>query len=389
MAGSVIVVSPSDLARASRQTRRREIGSTPLRTPSARHRRVSLSPVVNADLFVDALIRERKRSDRFEQPFALIRFTFAVNSGRDRCWAELLNALSRVALDTDVVGWYEQGAVLGLIRPVTDAAPAATVSTFTTQVHRELASHLAANEVNACSIQADVYSPLSTASLTGAVAQAGHRRKLRQFVRDAAKRLLDVAGSGALLIALAPVFLVVAALVKLTSKGPVLFPQERIGAGGQPFTMMKFRTMHVNADPRIHQQYVENFIQSQATPGSPSTVFKIVDDPRVTAVGHFLRRSSLDELPQFWNVLRGDMSLVGPRPPLPYEVAKYKNWHRRRVLEAKPGITGLWQVTGRSRTTFDEMVRLDLRYAQRYSVWTDLKILIATPKAVISGKGAH
>ena len=109
----------------------------------------------------------------------------------------------------------------------------------------------------------------------------------------------------------------------------------------------------------------------------------------MTPIGDFLRRSSLDELPQFWNVLRGEMSLVGPRPPLPYEVARYKRWHRRRVLEAKPGITGLWQVTGRSRTTFDEMVRLDLRYARSHSVWTDLNILLATPRAVLSGKGAR
>jgi lipopolysaccharide/colanic/teichoic acid biosynthesis glycosyltransferase len=228
-----------------------------------------------------------------------------------------------------------------------------------------------------------------SASTPAAVMNAGTRRTPRRIVRDAAKRALDVVGSSALLIALAPVFAVVCALVKVTSKGPVLFPQERIGTGGRPFTMMKFRTMHVNADPKIHQQYVENFIQSSDAPGSGEKVFKIVDDPRITPIGHFLRRSSLDELPQFWNVLKGDMSLVGPRPPLPYEVARYKNWHRRRVLEAKPGITGLWQVTGRSRTTFDEMVRLDLRYAKRYSVWTDLKILMATPKAVISGKGAH
>jgi lipopolysaccharide/colanic/teichoic acid biosynthesis glycosyltransferase len=109
----------------------------------------------------------------------------------------------------------------------------------------------------------------------------------------------------------------------------------------------------------------------------------------VTTVGAFLRRSSLDEIPQFWNVLRGDMSLVGPRPPLPYEVRCYKPWHRRRVFDAKPGITGLWQVTGRSRTTFDEMVRLDIRYARTHSLWGDLKILLATPRAVISGSGAH
>jgi len=117
--------------------------------------------------------------------------------------------------------------------------------------------------------------------------------------------------------------------------------------------------------------------------------FKIVNDERVTSIGRFLRRSSLDEFPQFWNVLKGDMSLVGPRPPIPYEVARYNRWHRRRVLEAKPGITGLWQVAGRSRTTFDEMVRMDLRYAKDHSVLTDLAILLATPRAVISGKGAH
>ena len=127
--------------------------------------------------------------------------------------------------------------------------------------------------------------------------------------------------------------------------------------------MLKFRTMHVGTDERIHKEYVESFIQQgQAATSGKDTVFKLVNDPRITSVGNFLRKSSLDELPQFWNVLRGEMSLVGPRPPIPYEVARYKSWHRRRVLEAKPGMTGLWQVTGRSRTTFDDMVRLDLRY---------------------------
>jgi lipopolysaccharide/colanic/teichoic acid biosynthesis glycosyltransferase len=190
-------------------------------------------------------------------------------------------------------------------------------------------------------------------------------------------------------VAFGPVLLCVAAAVKLTSKGPVFFRQQRVGEAGEPFTMFKFRTMQVNADHRIHQEYVEKFIQNQAATSGKDAVFKLVNDPRVTSVGDFLRRSSLDELPQFWNVLRGDMSLVGPRPPLPYEVARYKRWHRRRVLEAKPGITGLWQVTGRSRTTFDEMVRLDLRYARTRSVWNDLHILLATPKAVLSGKGAR
>jgi lipopolysaccharide/colanic/teichoic acid biosynthesis glycosyltransferase len=147
--------------------------------------------------------------------------------------------------------------------------------------------------------------------------------------------------------------------------------------------------MYVNVDHAIHQAYVTQFINANApAAGGGNATFKIVNDPRVTPVGRFLRKTSLDELPQFWNVVRGEMSLVGPRPPLPYEVAQYKPWHYRRVLDAKPGVTGLWQVTGRSRTTFDDMVRLDLRYARTYSVWTDLKILLATPRAVFSGKGA-
>jgi len=191
------------------------------------------------------------------------------------------------------------------------------------------------------------------------------------------------------LIVCSPVFLCVAAIVKLTSKGPVFFKQQRVGEAGRTFTMFKFRTMQLNCDHRIHQQYVEGFIQSAAAAKQGDAPFKIVNDPRVTPVGDFLRRSSIDELPQLWNVLRGEMSLVGPRPPVPYEVARYKRWHRRRVLEAKPGMTGLWQVTGRSRTTFDDMVRLDLRYAAHCSVWTDVKILLATPRAVLSGKGAR
>jgi lipopolysaccharide/colanic/teichoic acid biosynthesis glycosyltransferase len=158
----------------------------------------------------------------------------------------------------------------------------------------------------------------------------------------------------------------------------------------KPFTMLKFRTMHVGADPAVHQQYVSRFIKQgiQAEDLGENGLFKLTDDTRVTRVGHFLRKTSLDELPQFWNVLRGEMSLVGPRPPLAYEVEHYEAWHLRRLVEAKPGITGLWQVTGRSTTTFDEMVRLDLRYARSRSVRADLQILLATPGAVIAGKGA-
>jgi len=151
--------------------------------------------------------------------------------------------------------------------------------------------------------------------------------------------------------------------------------------------------MYTNNNPKVHQEYVQRFIAGQSgnekgDPGKP-VIYKITNDSRVTPVGRFLRKTSLDELPQFWNVLSGEMSLVGPRPSMPYEFEVYDIWHRRRVLELKPGVTGLWQVSGRSRICFDDMVRLDLRYSQSWSLWLDLRILLATPRAVISGEGAY
>ena len=199
-------------------------------------------------------------------------------------------------------------------------------------------------------------------------------------------------GSALILLVFLPLFLAIALLIKLTSKGPVLFRQTRVGQYGRPFVLFKFRTMHTNCDPQIHREYVTQLIANQAerkSDGRGPGVFKLVKDARITRIGSILRRSSLDELPQIVNVLKGDMSLVGPRPPIPYELSAYQTWHRRRVLEAKPGVTGLWQVTGRSQVRFDEMVRLDLRYATSWSLWLDLKILLRTPLAIFRGAGAY
>ena len=207
------------------------------------------------------------------------------------------------------------------------------------------------------------------------------------------KRALDVLGSALTLILLSPVLLAVAVAIKLSSPGPILFRQTRIGHHGIPFTCFKFRSMFCANDSQIHREYIKRFIagnaengKSQAT-GQP--VYKITRDPRVTRVGRFLRRTSLDEFPQLLNVLKGDMALVGPRPPISYEVEDYDIWHRRRLLEVKPGLTGLWQVSGRSRLRFDDMVRLDLEYARAWSLWLDIKILLQTPRAVLSGDGAY
>jgi lipopolysaccharide/colanic/teichoic acid biosynthesis glycosyltransferase len=345
--------------------------------------------VLSEELFRDALVRERKRADRFEEPFVLVLVSLNGRAEGPSRWRPLLKGLSP-KLDADVIGWFERGSVLGFVRSLADRDRKQTTTSIAVAVRRELARSLSPSTLGYCSIRLEVYSPHSN-SMSPVLADTRNEPRAKQAIlRAAAKRVLDIVGSAGCLVVLSPVFLLVAALVKLTSKGPVFFRQERVGRAGRPFTMLKFRTMHVNVDERIHQKYVESFIQSGKTAGAgKNVVFKIVNDPRITPIGHFLRKSSLDELPQFLNTLKGDMSLVGPRPSLTYEVARYKGWHRRRVLEVKPGITGLWQVTGRSRTTFDEMVRLDLRYARNPSIWADLKILCATPWAVISGEGAH
>jgi lipopolysaccharide/colanic/teichoic acid biosynthesis glycosyltransferase len=210
-------------------------------------------------------------------------------------------------------------------------------------------------------------------------------KKLSLFIK---KIFFDTAGSAIAILLFAPLFLIIATAIKATSRGPVFFRQERVGLNGKTFIFYKFRSMKTNNDPLKHKEYITRFINHQKNAAIEPGIFKLTNDSRITGVGHFIRKTSLDELPQLINVLKGDMSLVGPRPPLPYECDLYDIWHRRRLLSARPGITGLWQVMGRSRTTFDEMVRLDLKYLREWNLLLDLKILLMTPKAVISGSGA-
>ncbi len=207
------------------------------------------------------------------------------------------------------------------------------------------------------------------------------------------KRAMDVVGSLAALVLLSPLFIVISIAIKLNSKGPIFFKQKRVGQHGQRFTFLKFRSMYFRSDSSIHQAYIKQFISGTPANEQPdqsnASVYKLTADPRITRVGTFLRKTSLDELPQFFNVLTGEMSLVGPRPPIPYEVENYDIWHKRRLLAVKPGITGLWQVEGRSRLKFDEMVRLDIKYARSWSLWLDIKLLLQTPRAVVMGEGAY
>jgi lipopolysaccharide/colanic/teichoic acid biosynthesis glycosyltransferase len=220
----------------------------------------------------------------------------------------------------------------------------------------------------------------------------------------AEKRFLDFTIGFLLLVLLSPLMLLIALLIFIYSPGPIFFVQERVGAKKQSregrtywkkqnFHCYKFRTMHVNADPAIHQAYVKALIENDeekmtALQGAKTKPRKLVNDARIIRPGKLLRKLSLDELPQFWNVVKGDMSLVGPRPAIPYEVEVYKPWHFRR-LEAQPGITGLQQVTARCNTDFDEQVKQDIQYIEKQSLWLDIKIILKTPLAVISARGAY
>jgi lipopolysaccharide/colanic/teichoic acid biosynthesis glycosyltransferase len=199
-------------------------------------------------------------------------------------------------------------------------------------------------------------------------------------------RILDMAVAGLALVVLVPVIAAAAVAVRLSSPGPVLFRQRRLGRGMRPFTVLKFRTMRADADSAVHREFVRSLIAGKPEPDEHGQLYKLVVDDRVTRVGRFLRSWSLDEVPQLWNVLRGDMSLVGPRPVIEYEVEQYPDWYLERFA-VKPGMTGLWQVSGRNERTYEEMVRFDVEYAERRSLWLDLRILARTALVVMRRQG--
>jgi exopolysaccharide biosynthesis polyprenyl glycosylphosphotransferase len=349
--------------------------------------------VVGARLFRDVLARERCRAARFGESFVLVVVTRHGEGAFDTTWwRPVVETLSAEKRDTDVLGWIAQGSTLGLIVPEIGSDDTSFARDVASRMRHAMTAALDGDHRESLSVR--VHRHAATSQAAGGEAASipvALNTTRNDAIHALLKRTVDIAASALLLFLLSPILAAVALLVRLWSPGPVLFRQERIGQFGRPFTMLKFRTMHADSDASIHRAFMSQFIKagrvSKGT-SSESAPFKLANDPRVTSIGQILRTTSLDELPQLWNVLRGDMSLVGPRPALQYEVAHYKPWQNRRVLDVKPGITGLWQVSGRSRTTFDDMVRLDLRYAKNPSMWTDIKILLATPRAVISGKGA-
>lgn len=309
---------------------------------------------------------------------------------------QLMLALASRARDTDVVGWYRENVTVGALFTEVSAqdrhsALSAVLNKFgelrgTEQRVIEFSQlcvsfHFFPDDWK----EGDPIGGSSDPALYPDLLAAAKARRVAQGI----KRTMDISLSLLLLVLCLPAFLVIALAIKLTSKGPVFYRQQRVGQYGRQFTFLKFRSMRANNDCTAHRDYVRQLIAGQAlrvaTNNDIVGVYKLANDNRVTLVGRVLRRTSLDELPQLLNVLHGEMSLVGPRPPIPYELGSYQAWHRRRLMQVKPGITGLWQVKGRSRVKFDDMVRLDIKYAETWSLWNDLKILLQTPAAVLRG----
>lgn len=352
--------------------------------------------------FLGSLAMERKRSERSGKRFLLMLIDFGsagpvedTEGLRTRTMATIVPRIR----ETDIAGWYATNDVLGVIfTELGTADERSALRIVRARLTGALDSALAPHERGRLGLAFHWFPD------TGLVEHAERPKIITMYPdlarRDAAKRVsrvvkrgIDLFVSVTALVVLSPCFLAIALAIKWSSPGPILFCQQRLGRYGVPFTFLKFRSMHTHSDSEPHRQFVKRYIAG-AVPGSVNgsnghRPYKITDDPRVTRLGRWLRRTSLDELPQFLNVLRGEMSLVGPRPPIPYEIEAYDVWHRRRLMEVRPGITGLWQVKGRSKVSFDDMVRLDLEYARKWSLGLDLKILLQTPRAVLFGGGAY
>ena len=338
--------------------------------------------------FLNMLRIEKRRSERSKSPLSIILFSMGYEGSNEKRLDKFFSYIHRVTRETDIKGMLAEN-IVGLILPDTNR-----------------------NGSQSCIkkvIQGNGYFPYSVVSATypdalfqKLLSEAEDQPDLFPLNLDQVimyhgfelflKRVLDIVGSLVGLLFFSPLFFIISLAIKMSSPGPIIFNQIRLGKGGNKFVFLKFRSMDANNDDRIHRDYVAELIRgnlekiNQGNERNP--VFKIKKDNRVTKIGKIIRKTSLDELPQLWNVLRGEMSLVGPRPPIPYEIEKYEPWHLRRVLEMKPGITGLWQVEGRNTTTFDNMVRLDLRYVRDWSIWLDIKILWKTAAEIFRPSGA-
>jgi len=346
------------------------------------------------ELFRELLTIERKRSERSKRPFLLMLIDISALFPKNGQKSRIMNVFYAVQSSTreiDIKGWYHEARVFGIIFTELDAAGQESVLS---KINANLEKYLEPSEVKLVRIILSCFPDAGGGQAdigdTGELFYSRSENKKKTDDLFSLRRAMDVSGSLFILTALSVLLGVIAVLIKISSKGPVIHKQIRLGQGGRKFTFYKFRSMHADADSSLHERYVRFLIQREnhGADENKQVWKKLKDDSRVTPFGRFLRKTSLDELPQFFNVLKGDMTLVGPRPPIPYEFDHYESWHKRRVLECKPGITGYWQVECRGETTFDNMVRMDIHYCQERSFWLDLKLLVKTPWAILTTRGA-
>jgi len=384
----------------------------------------ALSGIQSPERFRAIIRRERVRADRNQHQFSLVVFDVGnpeTNNAQVRHLAHVLANRIRLA---DEAGWFD-GHRIGIVLPETSAVgawrladdvcqtiaakslpPECTVYTYpsrwfsdtnghSAQLHfadlspewrTKTAGSFSISTKHADSLNTDFATqecPANTRPNCRAVAQGLEPFFVRPL--PAWKGVMDIVGALLALVVLSPLLLLVALIIKTVSQGPVLFKQQRAGYAERTFGMLKFRTMRVNVDSSVHQQHVAKLINGSGRNdvSSQMPMTKLDNDPQIIPFGKILRKTCLDELPQLINVLRGEMSLVGPRPPIPYEVENYLQWHYGR-FDAIPGMTGLWQVSGKNWLTFDQMVRLDLHYWRKKSLWLDIKILLKTPSAIVS-----
>jgi lipopolysaccharide/colanic/teichoic acid biosynthesis glycosyltransferase len=373
--------------------------------------------IYSRNFFIARLKEERERSKRTSHRFSLLvvdaeLLSMALKGGARRFAhiheTRLIENLFSTSRKIDILGWFDAGKV-GILMPYTEESGVLKVKDrISSRIRRNWPSSqrlrledffqgytFGGGLPNDNGPSVDGNNPTSSG--------CGHDEKplyadlltstFSSSLKRLAKRTVDILGSLFGIMITSPLLVIIAILIKLTSSGPILFRQVRVGFLGRSFIFLKFRSMAAGADQNLHRRYVKELINARHETINRGTeenpLYKITNDPRVTPLGRILRKSSLDELPQLFNILKGEMSLVGPRPPIPYEVQQYKLWHYGRFFEVKPGLTGLWQVSGRNRTSFEDMVRFDLQYAENWSLWLDIKIILKTLTAVFTTEGAY
>jgi exopolysaccharide biosynthesis polyprenyl glycosylphosphotransferase len=366
-----------------------ESAQSPEPTNNPGQYRVNVGEFFYDSCFLEQLRLEKLRAQRSKSTLSIILLTLDKQTeGRAINMNQILDLVRAKTRDTDISGFVDHKTI-GVLLPDTDEKGAKEICEklingnnnpqFSTTTS-SYPDHIFESLAKVGSIRPDAF-PFEIEASTGA-----------PWFKLLIKRGVDIVGSIIGMLTLMPVMLIAALAIKVTSPGPVIFRQIRLGKNGTPFTFYKFRSMYVHMDDQIHREYTRDFINghhAKINQGDADKPFyKIKSDPRITRIGRFIRKTSIDELPQLFNVFKGDMSLVGPRPPLSYEAEKYQAWHLRRILEVKPGITGLWQVEGRSKTGWDDTVRLDIRYIQNWSLVFDIKILLRTVKEVLRCRGA-